>query len=378
MYSTPIVKVLFDRGKTASLVTKGSLEIEIYYKRKRKRVMLPIRLLKTQWKKDMVVNHPLEDRYNLFLITVLEELRVLICKMSVSQNFDLERLADVVKSQLYKSNNSFLSFLKERIESRLIEESTRKQHRIVYNRLVLYGKLTEFSDLTLPNIKRFDDWLHTQGICQNTVHTYHKRLKPYVRDAMELGYITVNPYSNLRIPVGKSDTILYLLDDERMRIERLELTGTTSLVRDIFVFCTYTGLAFCDAMKIRKTDFVTDDGKVKLIDKRKKSKSPYKLTILKKAQDILEKYDYHFPGICNQTANNHLKIIREKAMIHHGLTSHMARHTFATWALKSGVPIEVVSKMLAHKSIKQTMTYAHVLQLSVDAGFEHLANFTPE
>lgn len=54
------------------------------------------------------------------------------------------------------------------------------------------------------------------------------------------------------------------------------------------------------------------------------------------------------------------------------MSSHVGRHTFATWALTKGVGIETVSKMLAHSNVAMTEKYAHVLQTSVIQGFGKL------
>ena len=94
--------------------------------------------------------------------------------------------------------------------------------------------------------------------------------------------------------------------------------------------------------------------------------------LLPKAQEILERYDYDLDRFTNQKCNQYLKAIQVMANIRTHLTMHVGRHTFATWALKKGVPIEVVSKMLAHTDIQTTQIYAKVLQEEVTKGFELL------
>jgi len=373
MNKLPLVKVLFDRHNKASRFQKGSIEIEIYYRDKRKRVTLPISILKSQWKNGVVINHPSADAYNAQITSICQELDNSIHEMHQFGSFDIQALCNTVKSMRFTSTNTFIQFLESRIGMRAIRNGTRKQHRIILNKLICYGQIICFQDLTRPNIKRFDDWLRTQGLSKETIHGYHKNMKTYIHEAIEYGYVKEDPYKGLRISREHSNKIKYLLDDERGRVEGLVLEGTTELVRDMFVFGSYTSLAFSDIAKIKKSDFYSFDGKLYLEDKRIKTGTPYKLTILPPAVEILEKYGYHFPRISNQTANNHLKIIGALAKTRHKLTTHMARHTFGTWALRKGIPIEIVSKMMAHSSITQTLAYAKVLQLSVDEGFEMLA-----
>ncbi|MCF0209212.1 MAG: tyrosine-type recombinase/integrase [Bacteroidaceae bacterium] len=89
---------------------------------------------------------------------------------------------------------------------------------------------------------------------------------------------------------------------------------------------------------------------------------------------ILEKYNYNFKILSAQKINMHLKTVAAKAGVDINLTFHVGRHTFATWALSVGVPIEQVSKMLAHADITTTQIYAKVLQKDVDRGFDILRN----
>lgn len=91
-----------------------------------------------------------------------------------------------------------------------------------------------------------------------------------------------------------------------------------------------------------------------------------------KALSILEKYEYKLPWISLQKYNILLKELAAKCGLNKRLTSHMARHTFATSALHKGVPIEVVSKMLSHSNIQTTQIYAKVLAEDVEKGFDLL------
>lgn len=105
---------------------------------------------------------------------------------------------------------------------------------------------------------------------------------------------------------------------------------------------------------------------------RLKTSVRYKLKILPKAMEILSKYDFDLDRMSNQKCNIYLKAIQTIAGIKTKLTMHVGRHSFATWALKMGVPLAVVSKMLAHTDITTTMIYAKVLQTEVAAGFDKL------
>ena len=110
-------------------------------------------------------------------------------------------------------------------------------------------------------------------------------------------------------------------------------------------------------------------------DERIKTGTPYNISLMDKVMNILKKYEFKLPVISNQKYNSYLKILGAFCEIKKKLTSHVARHTFATTiALANGVRIEVISKMLGHTNIQTTQLYAHIYQAEVDKEFERLNN----
>lgn len=235
-----------------------------------------------------------------------------------------------------------------------------------------FGMIRRFEDLNTRNIKLWDDFIRTKVSAQSSVHGYHKRLKPYVVEAIQLGLITSNPYENMRIPRGHSEGIKFLSEEERDRIADLECYGPVEKARDLFIFACYTGLSYTDLVKIRKEDLIKEGDDYRIKDKRQKTKVPYTIVLLPQAMDILKKYNFCLNIMSNQKCNENLKLIAHMADIHINLTMHVGRHTFATWALSKGVGIETVSKMLAHTTVTMTENYAKVLQSSVYQGYNVL------
>ncbi|MCM1031535.1 MAG: site-specific integrase [Oscillibacter sp.] len=264
--------------------------------------------------------------------------------------------------------------MEKRICERQMEESTRKQHFVVFRKLQDFKIIQSFSDLTVKNIKLFDDYIRKKISNQSSIHSVHKRLKVYVKEAVQYEFLEKNPYDNFQIARGEASKRKYLTPDELEKIRKAVIPNTSiEGVRDCFVFCCFTGLAFSD---LNKFDFeknvVEVDGKFVIKDTRTKTDTPYNITLLSPAMEILKRYDYHLPKMTNQQYNMRLKIAAQYAGIEKELTSHMARHTFATWALSQGIRIEVVSKMLAHTDIKTTQIYAKILQEDVYKGFDEL------
>lgn len=387
----PKITLIFDRRKKATESRPGVIEIQVYYENDKLRISTGIKVLPSQWKNDCVIKHENSIALNQTIMSQIEELKQKIASISAEgKDFSLKMLKGTgfvakmqeenkMRKEAEKAGEvDFFFWLQTQIKNHPVRESTRRQHNVMLAKLKEFGEIRSFADLTTAKLKKWDTWLHKKNIetqsspKQSTVHGYHKRFKTYVREALELGLIDKNPYTPLHISRGKSAARKYLTENERNAIEALELTGSDCIARDLFIFACYTGLAYSDVEKISKAD-VKHSGKIYYIeDTRTKTDSKYKITLLPKALAILKKYKYNLKLLSAQKINIHLKTIAAKAKINMNLTFHVGRHTFATWALKSGVPIEQVSKMLAHADIATTQIYAKVLQEEVDKGFELL------
>jgi integrase len=147
-------------------------------------------------------------------------------------------------------------------------------------------------------------------------------------------------------------------------------------VRDIFVFGCYTGLVYADVQKLKRVDIVIGHGGEKWIHtERVKTETSTRVPLLPHALKIMDSYKDHpqcvnqgklLPVMSNQKMNEYLKEIADRCEINKKMTFHTARHTFATTVtLTNGVPIETVSKMLGHKTLRTTQQYAKILDQKV-------------
>ena len=163
-----------------------------------------------------------------------------------------------------------------------------------------------------------------------------------------------------------TESELRTMIDKEFSIKRLEQ------VRDIFVYCCFTGLAYVDVQKLSNNHIVLGmDGGRWIKNNRSKTDSRSNIPLLPAAEEILEKYHAYskisdtgllLPVISNQKTNAFLKEIATLCKIEKNLTFHLARHTFATTVtLANGIPIESASKMLGHQSLKTTQIYAKVI-----------------
>ncbi|WP_439185604.1 site-specific integrase, partial [Carboxylicivirga taeanensis] len=223
-------------------------------------------------------------------------------------------------------------------------------------------------------LNQFDMHLKAEyGVHQNTAWNYHKHLKRVMNLAISMEYIQKSQYNQFKTKLEQANRD-FLTKDELHRLETKSLEiDRLSIVRDIFIFACYTGLAYSDISKLSPNHIQKrDDGNQWIIINRTKTKSQCRIPIYPNALDILERYaDYPevllkgrvLPVASNQKLNSYLKELATICNINKNLTMHMARHTFATTVtLSNGVPIETVSKVLGHKSLKITQIYARVLE----------------
>lgn len=373
--SYPTVKVVFDRKHEATKQKTGLVQVEVLYQRKRTYFSTGVKVYAGQWKDRTMVTgrmdaFELNERINLISTKIKEHVNSFIKEGEV---FSLDKLRKMME---YKGGEeSFLEFMGKRIEERTIDEMTKRHHRSELKKLYDFGKIVEFDEWTTENLTLFDEYLKRRGIKQSTVHKIHKCVKSYVREAKRFGLLKDNPYDNFLVRRGNELTRKYLTNAEIKKISECDVPDDSiSRVRDCFLFCSFTGLAYSDLMKFDWETVWEENGGYVIHDTRTKTGTNYNITLLPPAINILKKYNFKLPVMTNQQYNMRLKVLASYAGINKRLTSHMARHSFATWALSSGVPLPVVSKMLGHTNVSTTEIYAKVLQQDVAAGFELLRN----
>jgi len=268
---------------------------------------------------------------------------------------------------------------------KVLSAGTYKKYVSLFNHVKNY---IEFQyKLTDINIKRldyefvinFDYYLRTErNINNNTTVKYVKTLRKIVKTALDKGWINKDPFNNYKVSKEKVIRGFLTMNEIESIINKDFAVNRLSQVADIFIFCTYTGLAYIDVKQLKKSDIVIGIDSEKWIKiHRKKTNTLSNIPILSVAEKIIDKYkdnpevlnsDKLLPVLSNQKMNAYLKEIGDICGINSVLTSHLARHTFATTiTLSNGVPIETVSKMLGHSSLGITQHYAKVLNPKISS-----------
>lgn len=233
-------------------------------------------------------------------------------------------------------------------------------------------------------ITDFEFYLRSIKNCSNnTAVKYVRNFRKIIKICLNNDWLEKDPFVKYNGKMKEVETE-FLTEDEiqtiyskKFRTQRLEL------VRDIFIFCCFTGLAYVDVKGLKQDHIgIGIDGQKWIFKNRQKTDTKSKIPLLPIPEELIKKYANHpkclnedriLPILSNQKMNGYLKEIGDMCGISKEITFHMARHTFATSVtLSNGVPIESVSKMLGHKNIQTTQHYARVLDKKVSEDMQYL------
>ena len=387
-------KLVFDhRGRTKEK-NEGPIELRVTANSKPYYINTGVRVRSDQFNGERVVNHRdarlLNERLKDVVLKIETAVNVCIRNGLTIDVAQIKRQAYNVDEKEKHNETAMIDWIDEQIPQLNIKDGTRERYSVTARRMREYGGLMRWDDLTVENIYKWDSWLHkikkpmSNGdvqagrdvVCigEAAVYNYHRTLRSLLSRAVKLGVIEANVYDRMRgeFRKGIKENVEYLTEDEIAAIESLRpLDGTQmAMARDLFVFQMYTGLSYSDAQAFDIRDYKKVDGKWMNVGERIKTGVSYVSVLLTQAVDVLERYGMQVPKVNNIQYNASLKVIQQALGIRTKLHSHLARHTFATRALRLGAKIENVSRMLGHTNITQTQRYAKVLAQSVHDDFE--------
>lgn len=235
----------------------------------------------------------------------------------------------------------------------------------------------EISKIDHAFITEYEFYLRSIRNCaNNTAVKYVKNFHKIINQCLANGWLNKDPFFNYKSKVKEVERV-YLTEEEIQNIINKDFKiERTAMVRDIFIFSCFTGLAYVDVKQLTKNHIgMGIDGDKWIFKNRQKTDTTSKIPLLPMAMEIIDKYKNHptcvnenrlLPILSNQKMNAYLKEIADVCEINKELTFHIARHTFATTVtLSNGVPIETVSKMLGHTNLKTTQHYAKILDKKI-------------
>ena len=303
---------------------------------------------------------------------------------------------DLIRTVYFGKNREFTSFLpvfdkflediKQRVGKTIGADSLQKYSvlRRHFAEFLMYKysrKDIGLNEFTPAVVQDFHLYMSTvAGCAYNTSVKKVKTLKTITIYAQKRGFLLHDPFVNHHFHMEPVDRG-FLTDEEILRVANKDLgIQRLELVRDIFIFSCFTGLAYIDVANLTPDHIVTMDDKQWIMTKRQKTSVETNVLLLDIPRAIIAKYSHKtyrdgklFPVLTNQKTNSYLKEIADLCGIKKKLTFHLARHTFATMSLSKGVPIESVSKMLGHTNIRTTQIYARITNKKIEHDMEQLS-----
>jgi site-specific recombinase XerD len=241
-------------------------------------------------------------------------------------------------------------------------------------------------EITSEFIRGFEVHLKSVRKCNhNTTMKYIRNFQKLIKRATDNGWLKINPFRNMKFKLNEVQTVylnneeLNALLEKKFDIDRLEQ------IRDIFLFCCFTGMAFVDVKNLNTSHICIDAEKAIYIQKyREKTDILCNIPILSITKTIIEKYAFHpcrlrenkiLPVLSNQKYNDYLKEIATICGIQKRLTTHVARHTFATTvAINNEIPEHIVARILGHTNTKMTQHYAKLNIASISTAMKRIEN----
>lgn len=342
--------------------------------------------------------HPNMARINNFITTQLADLQSKSIEAETKKQGDTK---SVKKLYTGEDKVDFLKYFDEHNKKLIARDKINSQRRAnsVYNKIKEYvgDSILYFDDITVKWLKDYEFYLiSVKGNSLNTVFTEMKAIRMLINAANNEDVISISksPFAKYKLKwqhVEKN----YLTEGELFALDSLELPlgSCISVHRDIYIFASYTGgLRISDIFQLRWRDF---DGE-KICVKTQKTGSVVSIKLPNKSKEILSKYksygynhnSFIFPilskyenldneterlrviSAANSYVNKDLTKLAKLACIDKHIHFHTSRHTFATRALRKGMRIEYVSKLLGHSNIKTTQIYAKIVNEELDKAMD--------
>ncbi len=283
----------------------------------------------------------------------------------------LEKLDNVISDRVGK----------DRAHSTLNKYRAVRRHLIDYLHKGLGRKDIFLTEMDEDFLRGFCVFLRDNvGVSQSSVWVYQMPLRTIARAAFNDGIITKNPFSNFHVsPDIKERKFLTEKQLHRIMSQPYPESSKYGFVRDMFVFCCYTGLSFIDLKNLKPEDITEINGAQWIISRRQKTKVSFQAKLLPAALRIIETRGTMIPGtpifgIGNYcTVNNRLKKVGIDSGVSDNLTFHVARHTFATLALAKGMSMEGLRSILGHSDIHTTEIYAKITTSRLEKDYSKLS-----
>lgn len=318
--------------------------------------------------------------------------------LSLETTSEAYRPAKVLRALDVKPTKGFLEFSGEVIErmthSNAIGTVNRTMTVVSKVKRYLKGKDIQLDEITVSWIRGYETYLRTKlGNKTNTVASNFKVIRKILNEAIDEDLLAQNPFSRFSIKTEPTD-IEFLTEEELEAFASVPLTPDTKIARhrDLYVFaCNAGGIRVGDLLRLQWKNFDGERLKIftskgsetlsilltsialEIIERQQVERKPdgFIFDLLPRDLNLKDMKAVH-KVVTNQTAliGKNVKIVAERAGIHKKIHFHTSRHTWATRALRKGMRIEHVSKLMTHSSIRTTQIYAKIVNADLDAAMD--------
>ena len=395
------VSIVYRKDKL-NKIGEAPIHFRIIKDRKISYIASTIRMPEDHW--DFKANkvkpkHPNSARLNSYLINKLSEIQDQVFHNETIQKSTTSR--QLRDHAFGKKPSDFFSFAEQALEESKKSDKvgTYDKNKSIILKLQTYckGRSIAFQDIDLGFLNKYESYLKNHlGNSVNTITNNFKYLRKLFNDAykQELIEHQVNPFLKYKMKQEKTEKT-YLSEEELTALESFPATPGTrmELHRDMFVFASYAGgIRVSDLLQMRWAHFDGSNINFKIM----KTGTQLSIKIPNKCLEILEKYRpekpdpnaFLFPmlpanldlknplevdsAISSATAyiNKNLKIMAAKIGLEKKLSFHISRHTWATRALRKGISIDKVSKLMGHAAIRETQIYAKIVSSELDKAMD--------
>lgn len=297
---------------------------------------------------------------------------------------------DIEKKTFLQVADYQYALFEKKVEKNKMSYETLRKWKSTRNKLAAFIKHEyKLPDLPLDRVKySFAEDLYnyltlTDGIEDNTAMKYVKQAKQIITVAVRRDWLQKNPLDSYKCTYIDPDRDILNAEELAVLLHKDLPVSRLQEAKDIYLFMAFTGYAYKDTLNLTPDHIAKFfDGEDWIVKNREKTWCRENVPLLPQAKEILKKYKDHpycvannrlFPVRSNQRFNSYLKEIADVCGISKNLTTHTARHTFATTiTLANNVPLETVSALLGHKSIRTTQIYARIVASKVSADMKDL------
>lgn len=366
----------------------GTVHVRVYEHgtRKRSYVSTDVRVLPHEWDDNLGC---VVGRADAYMMNRKIEAQLAKCKAKIIEAVESNEKEVPTSAQMKvdRSSCSWLDYLKDAIDHNVnLNDKTRKHHDTMYRVFVEFGKIKRFEHLTKANLRDYIYFLSQRKvtklvdgkkvkmrISQPTVHGHWKKLKSYIRKAIEDGYVSASVVDGISVDKGKGKIRQFLNDEEIERWCSVELTQEyLKRSRDLFIVQMSCGMSYEDFMEFDFSNHTTINGTCVLVSQRGKTMEDFAAIMLPRGVEVMERWDWKFDRISNTDYNVYLGLIAKAAGINKHITSHVARHTYACYCLRHEVNIVAVQRTLGHRKVETTQIYARLAGMDVIDAFSKM------